>query len=116
MRKIVFSLVKSVVAKALGEEVATKTACLDPISVLLLKKIEAMPVWLKFPIMTLTVLFNILGVFSTGLLFEVQSFGQQIKTVDAWQNSPIKLCREFIKFYEKLALFIYYSDPSPKKI
>lgn len=116
MQKIVFSLVRSVVAKALGEEVSSKTPSLESVSVLLLKKIDAMPVWLKFPIVILTVLFNILGVFSTGLLFEAQSFGQQVKTVDAWQNSPIKLCRDFIKFYEKLALFIYYSDLSLQRI
>jgi len=109
MRKIVFSLVKSVVVKALGEEALMNMPCLESTSTVLLKKIGAMPIWLKLPILILTFLFNILGVLSTGLFFEVQSFQQQMKTVDAWGNSPIKLCREFIKFYERLALFIYYS-------
>lgn len=109
MQKIVFGLVQVVVLKALGGKATNKMPNLESTSLLLLKKIHAMPVWLKLPILILTFLFNIFGILSTGRLFYAQSFGQQIKTVDAWQNSPIKLCREFIKFYEKMALFIYYS-------
>ena len=109
MQKIVLGLVQVVLGQALGEAALAKTSLLESTSAVLLKKIQAMPVWLKFPIVILTFLFNMIGIFSTGCLFEAQSFSRQVKTVGAWQGSPIKLCREFIKFYEKLALFIYYS-------
>ena len=109
MSKIVLGLVQAVLVKGLGQEVLAKKSLLESTASVLFKKIQAMPVWLKFPLLILTFLFNILGILSTGHLFQAQSLGQQIKTVGAWQDSPIKLCREFIKFYEKLALFIYYS-------
>lgn len=109
MHPIVFGLVRVVVIKALGDEASVKMESLPPASVFLVKKIEAMPLWLKFPMLVLTFLFNIWGFVSTGHLFQAQSLSQQMKTVGAWQDSSIKLCREFIKFYEKLALFIYFS-------
>ena len=66
-----------------------------------------MPVWLKLPILILTFLFNIFGILSTGRLFYAQSFGQQIKTVDAWQNSPINCAGNLLNFMKRWrSLFI----------
>lgn len=109
MQKTVSGLVKVIVVKALGGEAFVKISCIESTSLLLLKKIQAMPFWLKFTLLMLTFLFNILGILSTGHLFQNQSFSNQAKTIGLWQDSPVKVCREFIKFYEKLALFIYFS-------
>ena len=109
MQKIVLGLVRVVVTGSLGPEAFVKTSCLESTTGLLIGKIQAMPIWLKYPILILTFLFNILGILSAGHLFQAQPFDQQIKTVEAWKNSRIKLCREFVKFYDKLALFIYFS-------
>ena len=109
MQKTVLNLAKVVVVNALGGEPFVKASCLESTSSLILRKVQAMPVWLKWPVFILTFLFDISGILSTGRLFQAQSFSQQVRTVGLWQDSRIKVFRDFIKFYEKLTLFIYFS-------
>ena len=92
MPTAVFNLTKSIVIKSLGGEAFVEMTCIEQTSTLLLARIAAMPFTLRAPIVLLTHVFMVTGA-----------------NDDAWRHSPIKLCRELIKFYEKLTLFIYFS-------
>ena len=68
-----------------------------------------MPFILKKAMLIFICIFNGYGLFCAGKLFVQQSPIQQNRQVEQWKNSPLGLCREFIAFFEKMTVFIYYS-------
>ena len=76
---------------------------------ILQKKISGMSKFMKMGIVALTVLFDWYGILKSSKRFHNQSLKEQHKQIKQWKQSPIVLFRNFMGFYHKMALFIYYS-------
>ncbi len=75
-----------------------------------LEQHSRMPDYLKFPILFLTLIFDIVGLFLDGSLFHTQPHTVRWNQITAWKNSPISICRDFIRFYESLVVLCWQSD------
>jgi hypothetical protein len=77
-----------------------------------------MPQYLAFPMLVLAILFDWYSVFLGGKRFHNQSIIKQNNQYLQWKNSKFSACRDFILFFERLSLFIYFSlapFPFPKR-
>ncbi len=69
-----------------------------------------MPDYLKLPIFLLTLIFDLWGIVTAGKVFHCLPHVIRWRQIQAWQNSPIALCRDVIRFYESLVVFCWYSN------
>jgi hypothetical protein len=69
-----------------------------------------MPDYLRLPFRCLTLLFDAWALPLTGRPFHCASAAQRLRQVRAWRSSRLGFRRDFIKFYESLALFAWYSE------
>lgn len=74
-----------------------------------LEQHSRMPDYLQFPILFLTLIFDITGLFLDGSLFHTQPHTVRWNQITAWKNSPISICRDFIRFYESLVVLCWQS-------
>ena len=75
-----------------------------------LEQHSRMPDYLQFPILLLTLIFDIVGLFFSGSLFHSRPHTVRLNQITAWKNSPISLCRDFIRFYESLVVLCWESN------
>ena len=80
------------------------------------RRIELMPRTLSIPLVFLTFIFDWYGFFISGRRFQDQVASRQQRQILQWKKSPLGPMREFIKFYEKMVIFIYYSLPDSVRI
>ncbi len=73
------------------------------------KKILNMPKYIKFSILVLTLFFDWYGLFAYKKRFHRQSIKEQICQISSWKKSKIRILRDFVSFYEKMTMFVYYS-------
>jgi len=106
---VILSLVYSIIAVALGNVNAKDKLGMHQTVSILQKKINAMSKFMRMGIVALTVLFDWSGVLNSNKRFHNQCFRDRYKQIQQWKNSPIALCRNFMGFYHKMTLFIYYS-------
>jgi hypothetical protein len=76
----------------------------------LLDQHRRMPDYLRLPFRCLTLLFDAWSLPLTGRPFHRASAAQRSRQLRAWKNSRLGFRRDFIKFYESLALFAWYSE------
>ena len=69
-----------------------------------------MPDYLRAPMWILTQVFDLAGLFSGGSRFRKLLPAQQTAQVDAWRNSRLEFCRNFVRFYESLFLLIVLQE------
>ena len=72
-------------------------------------KLRDMPGYLSTPIIMMTLMFDLFGIVLAGRPFRSMTPAQRARQVRLWKNSPISVLRDFIRFYESLSLFAYYS-------
>jgi hypothetical protein len=65
-----------------------------------------MPDYLRTPMRLLTWVFDWSGLFHGGRRFCKLESAHQLALINAWRNSSIGLCRNFVRFYESLFLLI----------
>ena len=70
---------------------------------------RSMPDFLQFPIMVLTLVFDLWGIVRRGSLFHRLPHTERWDQIESWQNSPLGFCRDLIRFYESLTVFGWYS-------
>jgi hypothetical protein len=75
-----------------------------------LEQHSRMPDFLRFPIVFLTLVFDLAGILQGGSLFHNQPPTQRWRQIESWKNSPIGPCRDLIRFYESLVIFDWYSS------
>ncbi|MGL5082118.1 MAG: hypothetical protein ACRC8A_11590 [Microcoleaceae cyanobacterium] len=68
-----------------------------------------MPDYLQFPILILTLIFDIIGVLQGNRPFHHQSPQVRSQQIDLWRNSSIGFCRDLIRFYESLTVLAWQS-------
>ena len=72
-------------------------------------QIRAMTDFLRPPMRSLTILFDLAGFLHLGGLFHRQPPEARLSQIRAWRGSRLGFCRDFIRFYESLALLSLYS-------
>ncbi|WP_211176370.1 hypothetical protein [Brasilonema sp. UFV-L1] len=75
-----------------------------------LEQHSRMPDFLRFPIICLTLIFDLAGIIQAGSLFHSQSPIQRWRQIESWKNSPIGPLRDLIRFYESLVIFDWFSS------
>lgn len=78
-----------------------------------------MPDYLRFPIRILTLAFDAWAVFRTGHLFHRLPHEQRLRQMEAWRHARLSPCRDFMKFYDNLVVFAWFSetyDSSPAEL
>jgi hypothetical protein len=109
LNPIISNLTRRILAQALQE--------LPPEDILnqtvreVYQRVLNMPRFLLIPIVMLTIIFDGYGLSRNGRLFRRQNAVQQDQQIACWQNSPMSMCRDFIKLYQKTIIFVYYSLP-----
>ena len=68
-----------------------------------------MPDYLRKPMVAMTVGFDALGLLRSGHLFHSRRPAVRKKQIAAWKNSKLSFERDFIRYYESLALLALYS-------
>lgn len=79
-----------------------------------LEQQQRMPDYLQFPIIVLTFLFDFWGIFRQRCLFHQQSDSYRQLQIEAWNNSPVGICRDLMRFYESLVVFSWQSNLKPE--
>ncbi|MBW4633812.1 MAG: hypothetical protein KME30_18495 [Iphinoe sp. HA4291-MV1] len=78
-----------------------------------LEQHSRMPDFLQFPIVCLTLTFDLAGIIQGGSLFHTKPPTQRWRQIESWKNSSIGTCRDLIRFYESLVVFDWYSSCKP---
>lgn len=66
--------------------------------------------FLQLPIVILTLAFDLWGLVRRGALFHRLPHPTRWHQIRGWQNSPIGVCRDLIRFYESLSVFGWYAS------
>lgn len=75
-----------------------------------------MPDFLRFPIVCLTLAFDLAGIIQGGSVFHRLPHSVRWRQIESWKNSPIGFCRDLIRFYESLVVFDWYSSRIDKLV
>ena len=68
-----------------------------------------MPKYIVFAIVILTFMFDLYGILKINKRFQRQDLKEQLDQIRQWKNSRIVVFQDFIGFYEKMTMFIYFS-------
>ena len=69
-----------------------------------------MPDYLRVPFRAAVLLFDVAGLVHGGRLFHAQSHDRRWRQIEAWRTAPLSPFRDFIRFYESLIVYHWYSD------
>ena len=69
--------------------------------------------FLRPPMVVLTILFNLAGLLHSRRLFHRQSHLSRPRQIQSWRTSRFGFCRDFIKFYEGLAVYVLFARQKP---
>ena len=109
MHPTIAALIETILADTFDRNFSQADPSILGIARALHSKITAMPFVLKSAMIVLTYIFNWCGFFSSGRFFSAQDLKERRDQITKWRRSTLPICREFISFYEKMTLFIYYS-------
>ena len=68
-----------------------------------------MPKYMVFAVVILTFMFDLYGILRINKRFQRQGLKEQLDQIRQWKNSRIGVFRDFIGFYEKMTMFVYFS-------
>src|SRR5260221_13614785 len=108
-----FGFLKPIVRGLLRYQVAG-AASVEETADMLLFRMWVMPPYLSWPMVVLTVSFDLVAVFSGGRRFRSQSTDAQARYIQSWKKSPLGIAKDFIQFYEKMGTFIYFAQQEEK--
>lgn len=108
MRKAIKSLSNAVIRQAIPST-SLNEKLLEKVGTVLNQRIERMPWTIRMLILTSTLIFDWTGVIGKGRKFSDQNLEMQKKSMAQLENSHWKFSRQFIKFYQKFSLYIYYA-------
>ncbi len=112
---IISQLVEIILSNALGDQYAIDLASQNQTSEILFNKILLMPQYLALPMIILALIFDGYGIIFTGKRFYSQSASQRSKQYHQWKNSKLGIFRDFILFFDRLSLFVYFSLSKPQQ-
>ena len=74
------------------------------------QRFALLPGYLHFPTLVLLNSFDWFCVLRTGKRFQDQSSENQLRYLRSWKESPLGPCRDFVRFQEKMTIFVFYSQ------
>jgi hypothetical protein len=104
------TVVRSIVAEAVGASDADPPEPLDKAAAVMQERIRLMPRFLGYPMMGATVAFELYGVVVGGRLFHQLSPEKRRKQIQQWRDAPISFFQDFLDFYEKMGVFAYFTE------
>jgi hypothetical protein len=72
-----------------------------------------MPDYLRFPMIAATFLFSVHSLFRNGSLYHQLEPSLRLVQIEAWRSSKRGWQRDFVRFFESLALLSWYSERFP---
>jgi hypothetical protein len=69
-----------------------------------------MPDYLRWPFRLATLFFDFFGLVHAGRFFHSQDQDARWRQIQAWRSSALPPARDFIRFYESLVLYRWYSE------
>jgi len=103
------ALARSIIALEVGADRIDRTPFVNETAEGLFRKMELMPPHLGAGMIGLTLAFAAQTTAAGGKPFSSQPAERQRALLDAWKYGPISLTRDFVQFYEKMGVFIWYS-------
>lgn len=73
-----------------------------------LQQHNRMPDFLRFPILFLTLVFDLWGILQGSSPFHRSLPATRWRQIKSWRSSRIGFCRDLMRFYESLTVFAYY--------
>lgn len=107
---VVEALVQTVVANDKAQSTLSADPFVGPTRDELLTKLRGMPSYLGTPMLGATLAFDAYGLMRGGRAFRHQDLDQQKAQLAAWKQGPVSFMRDFVDFYEKMGIFLYYSQ------
>jgi hypothetical protein len=77
-----------------------------------LQQHSRMPDFLRFPIVFLTLVFDLWGIVQGGSVFHRLPPETRSCQINSWRSSPLGFCRDLMRFYESIAVFGWYASPT----
>ena len=105
----ILGLARSIVALEVGADRIDGTPFLAETAEGLFRKMVLMPPHLGAGMIGLTLGFAGHAVGACGKPFSQLPLERQREILDGWKYSPVSLTRDFVQFYEKMGVFIWYS-------
>ncbi|MFH2203044.1 MAG: hypothetical protein ABIJ96_08015 [Elusimicrobiota bacterium] len=109
LRNTVSALAYSLAAEAAPSESAELAAPYNDVALFLELELARMPDYLRLPMRLLTLAFAVAGVARGGSFFHRNPRGVRLEQVRSWRRARLRACRDFIRFFEGLAVFALYS-------
>ena len=75
----------------------------------LLEQHGRMPDYLRWPLVFLTLVFDWSSLPRLGRRFHRLQPPARLRRIEAWRNSPLPPCRDFIRFFDSLVVYYWYS-------
>jgi hypothetical protein len=69
-----------------------------------------MPGYLQLPLMLVTIAFDWSSMLRHGRRFHRLPHTKRWRSIEAWRNAPLAPCRDFIRLFESLTIFYWYSQ------
>jgi hypothetical protein len=104
------TVVRSIVAEAVGATDADPPEPLDKATEVMQERIRLMPRFLEYPMMGATVAFDLYGILVGGRLFHQLDPEQRRRQIQQWRDAPISFFQNFLDFYEKMGVFVYFTE------
>ena len=73
-----------------------------------------MPDYMRLPFKLLTVLFDLCGLAHGGRPFHSLTHPARWRQIESWRRAPFAPARDFVRFYESLAVYRWYCDDEPR--
>jgi hypothetical protein len=109
LNPVIASLVETVLVDDLDGPTPVEQEYLDQTSRVLLHRMVNMPRHLAAGMMMLTVAFDLSAVPAHGARFRALGVQHRGEHLGRWKAAPVGVFRDFVDFYEKMGVFVYYS-------
>jgi hypothetical protein len=70
--------------------------------------------FLGLPMAGATLFFDATGALAGGLPFRMLPEERRRKVVALWRRAPISFFQDFLEFYGKMGIFVYFSEVAPE--
>ena len=106
---------QAVVSDAMGAGQKIDEEALGITTARMVERLGLMPRFLGVPMASATVVFDLAGWVHAGRPFRRQGVDAQHKQMETWRNAPIGFFRDFLDFWEKMGVFVYFSTVEEKE-
>ncbi|MFH1469789.1 MAG: hypothetical protein ABIO70_35720 [Pseudomonadota bacterium] len=111
---VIHAIVRTLVTEAAGAGVELDEHALNVAAQAMRGRIGLMPRFLGLPMAGATLFFDATGALSGGLPFRMLPQERRQRVVELWRKAPISFFQDFLEFYGKMGIFVYFSEVAPE--